>query len=268
MPVFLEARDGLIDLAPASASYETLAPRIEAAKIAIEKLITLCGRGNREHAALAEYGEECRAELDRVKPPEPGIRWYVIAQQIEGYRSHYLAMSKQQPGDYPPLEPALSTAIDTVVLTTGILALQFPEIAKSQDDFEKYEGRQLGVRRAQRELLDDALSALATSNGVLTPEAAAVANRISGLDPGATPEDAPETARIVATKNGLMRAFLVAIAKRAVEKAGKKIGDALVEAGYSSALAFLISVKPNLLALAAQWPAMYGFVEPLFRLIG
>ena len=280
-------RDGRIDLAPSRASYEALSSRIAAARLAIEDLAVICRRGNQQHAALGDYAERYRAELERLVPSEPGIVWYVSAQKIENYRSNYVVVSKQQPGEYPPFEPALSTVIDAVVLATGILARLFPEIAKSQDDFEKYAGRQVGVRRAERELLDATLSDLAASDSVLTPRAAAVAKTIAELDPAATPEDAPETARTVATKSGFLRSFLSAIAKVVLEKAQTQVGylrenlrtkglydvskeivKALVLGGFSSTVTFLKGAVPALLLLASQWPAMFGFIPPLLRLLG
>lgn len=283
----LAARDARIDLAPTTTSHEAVASRVRAARFAINDLIAVCSRGNQQHAALVDYAEQYRAELDNLNPPEPGIVWYVIAQKIENYRSNYLAVSKQQPGEYPPLEPALSTVIDAAVLATGILARLFPEIAKSQDDFEKYSGRQVGVRRAERELLDAALSDLADLEGVLTARAAQVARTVADLDPGATPVDAPEMARTVAIKSGFLRGFFGAIAKVVLEKAriqigylrehirtkggydvSKEIVKELVHGGFSSTVSFLTGAVPALLHLASLWPAMFDFIPPLLRLLG
>jgi hypothetical protein len=263
----LVAHDGLIDLAPTTARYQHLTPRIEAARAALHDLIAVCEQGNQQHAALAEYAEEDLVALEGLKPSDPGIPWYVRAQKIEAYRSNYVAQSKQQPGEYPPLDPALSTEIDTVVLTTGILARSFPEIAKSQDDFEKYAGRQLDARRIQRELLDTTLANLAASDGVLTPRAAAVVQEIVALDPGAAAEDASETARIAATKSGFVRSFLAAVAKLVLEQVGKEIIKSIFEQHYPKLLQWLSKMKPDLVSLAAKWRAMYDFVEALYRTI-
>jgi hypothetical protein len=173
------------------------------------------------------------------------------------------------------------------VLATGILARLFPEIAKSQDDFEKYSGRQVGVRRAERELLDAALSDLATSDGVLTQRAAAAAKTIVELDPGASPGDAPETLRVVATKSGFLRSFFSAIARVVLEKAqtqisylreniqskagydiSKEVVKGLLVGGFSGAVGYLTAAAPSLLQLASQWPAMFDFIPPLLRLLG
>jgi hypothetical protein len=207
-PSFLVERNGKIDLAPTTGSFEAIPSRIKAATLAAGDLIKVCRRGNQQHAALGDYAEQYRAQLDKLGPSEPGIVWYICAQKIENYRSNYAAVSRQQSDEYPPLEPDLSTVIDAVVLATGILARLFPEIAKSQDDFEKYSGRQVGVRRAERELLDAALSDLAVSQGVFTQRAAAAAKAIVELDPGVTPADASETTRVMATKSGFLRSFL------------------------------------------------------------
>jgi len=279
----LTVHGGRIDLAPTNARFKEVVSRIEAARTAIRRLILACESGNRQHAALGEYAEEYRATLDDLKPEDPGITWYVTAQMVENYRSNYVALSKQQPGEYPPLDAALSTQIDAVVLASGILARLFPEIAKSQDDFEKYSGRQVGVRRATRELLDHALSDLAAAENALSPRAAAVAKAVADLHPGATPDDAPEVARTVATKSGFLRGSMVAIAKFVLEQAGylrenirskgsydisKEIIKKLVEIGSVGILGYMSATAQNLTSLAAQWPAMFDFIAPLLRLLG
>ena len=204
-PNLLVTREGLIDLAPTEATDEVLAAHIESARALISGLIAVCRQGNQQHAVLADYAEQYRAQLDKLGASTSGVQWFVIAQKIELYRCHYVASSHLQPGEYPPLDPGISTEIDTVILATGILARQFPEIAKSQDDFEKYAGRQIGVRRSQSDLMSAVLVAAADA---ATPRAAAVVKASGELDPGATPEEAPEASRAAATKAGLVRGIL------------------------------------------------------------
>jgi hypothetical protein len=98
-----------------------------------------------------------------------------------------------------------------------MLARIFPEIARSQDQIREYAGDQVEVRKAVRKLVDPMLSALSLSEGVLTQRASAVAAQVASLHLGATPDTAPEAARVTAAKTGLLRGFLEVIARLAVE---------------------------------------------------
>ncbi len=131
----LTAQNGLVDLAPNTTRSDALTSRIAAAKTHISDLIDECERGNQHHARLGDYAKAYRDGLSGLTTPTPAISWYIHAQKIENYRSNYAAVSRDNPLEYPPLEPWLSTSIDAVVLATGIIARLFPEIAECQDQF-------------------------------------------------------------------------------------------------------------------------------------
>src|SRR3954464_11768769 len=137
----LIARDGQIDLVGTSASDADIAPRVEAAKVAIEDLIEACARSNL-HSSLHRFAERYRTELDRLHSGETGLTWYIVAQRIEMYRATYGTSSGRDPAEYPPLEPDFATLVDTVILANAMLAPVFPEISRSQDDIRKYAGEQ------------------------------------------------------------------------------------------------------------------------------
>jgi Clp amino terminal domain, pathogenicity island component len=284
---FVKADNGIIDLTINSSINKELNSRIGAAESAIETLIRLCRKGNQQHSDLANFADEYKLQLGNLTSDSSGIIWYVVAQKIEIYRSNYIALSKIKSSEYPPLDASMSTIIDTVVISTAIIARLFPEIAECQDDVEKYAVKQIGVRSATRKLLDGALSDLAHSDGVLTPRASAIAEKIAVLDPGATPEDAPEMVRAVATKSNFLRDFLGAIAKESLKFAqrqaayleqniktkafydlSKEIVKSLVENGYSRALEYISNIHRSLITLSETWPSMFDFVPALLRILG
>src|SRR3954464_14512384 len=78
----LIARDGQIDLVGTSASDADIAPRVEAAKVAIEDLIEACARSNL-HSSLHRFAERYLTELGGLHSGEPGLTWYIVAQRIE-----------------------------------------------------------------------------------------------------------------------------------------------------------------------------------------
>ncbi len=283
----LQIRNGELDLAPSQVNFDYLDSRIDAAKTAINELVNACEEGNQPHAVLGEFAKQYRDALNSLHPSSSGISWYVKAQQIETYRANYVQASRTESDEYPPFDPRMSTIIDSLVLATGILARRFPEIAKSQDDFQKYSGREINTRREVRNLLSSALSAMAMSTtALLSPRAATVAREVAELDINNLDND-PATQRLIATKAGFLRNYLVTVAKASVVPLrnqlghlienirtkglydlGKEMIKALVQQGLGSTIIFLGIIKPTLLSLSAMWPAMFQFIAPLLRLLG
>jgi hypothetical protein len=211
----LTAHSGRIDLAGTTASDEDIAPRVDAAALAIQDLIEATANSNL-HATLRAFAQRYRTELGRLRSGEPGLSWYVVAQRIELYRFNYIAQSGHDPAEYPALEAGIGTLIDSVILATAMLAGILPEIARSQEHIRQYSGEQVDVRTALRELVNPSLSALSHKEGVLTLRAAAVTAEAAELNIGTTPDNAPEAVRVNATKVGLLRGFLGAMARLAV----------------------------------------------------
>jgi hypothetical protein len=286
-PGLIIAENGLFDIAASSANFDLLKDRIESAYVAIDNLIVRCERGNMQHADLAAFAKEYKDELSRLSIEASGISWYSTARKIENYRSNYVAVSKEDPGEYPRLDPGFSATIDNVVLATGIIARLFPEIARCQDDFETYAGRQIGVRISERNLLDSALSDLAASQEVMTPRAGVVTRKIADLSTGKSPEDSPEVARTVATKAGFVRSFIAAMAGeilRVGRSQMKLLGDNvktkityditkelakyLMIDGYTQAVSLIGKLRITLGQLAESWPAMFDFIPAVLRLLG
>ena len=281
----LSAHNGLIDLAGTTASNEDITPRVEAAVLAIEDLIEATANSNL-HATLHGFAQRYRSELDRLRSGEPGLSWYITAQRIELYRSHYIVYSGHDPIEYPALEPGIGTLIDLVILASAMIAGILPEIARSQEHIRQYSGEQVDVRTALRELVDPSLTALSHAEGVLTLRAAAVTAEAAALDIAATPADAPEAVRVHATKAGLLRGFLGAIARLAVASThqvanlrenirtkgvydvSKEVVKWLITGGYEKTYTFVADTVSTLIRLAATWPAMFNFVRPLLRLLG
>ena len=281
----LTARSGRIDLAGTTASDEDIAPRVEAAALAIEDLIEATANSNL-HATLRGFAQRYRTELGRLRSGEPGLSWYITAQQVELYCSHYIAHSANDPAEYPALEPGIGTLIDSVILATAMLAGILPEIARSQEHIRQYSGEQVDVRTALRELVDPSLSALSHTEGVLTFRAAAVTAEAAALNIGSTPDDAPEAVRVHATKVGLLRGFLGAMARLAVAGThqmahlqenirtkgaydiSKEVVKWLITGGYEKTYRFAADSASTLFKLATTWPAMFNFVRPLLRLLG
>lgn len=280
---FMTARDGRVDLADTRSDASEVEPRKLAASRAAADLLSLCRRGNLQHGALVDFTERYISNLNQMPTSLPAIVWFVEAQKIENYRANYMATSTKQPGEYPPLEPELSTAIDAVVLATGILARLFPDIAKSQDDFEKYAGRQVSVRKATRDLLDRALSDLAASTNVLTPRARELTKEIAELNVGSASPESAEASRTIATKAGLIRSFLDSVANLAHEQIiylqenirtkaaydiSKVITKGLMVSGFGALLDYLHFCSPVIHSLAEAWPSMFKFTKSLLRLLG
>jgi hypothetical protein len=281
----LTARSGRIDLAGTTASNEDIAPRVAAAALAIEDLIEATANSNL-HATLRRFAQGYQTELGRLRPGEPGLSWYLKAQAIELYRSNYIAYSAQDPAEYPALEPGIGTLIDSVILATAMLAGILPEIARSQEHIRQYSGDQVDVRTALRELVDPSLSALSHTEGVLTLRAAAVTAEAVALNIGTARDNAPEAVRVHATKAGLLRGFLGAMARLAVAgthqianlrenirtkgmyDVSKEVVKWLMTGGYEKAYRFVADSVSTLLKLATTWPAMFNFVLPLLRLLG
>ena len=286
-PSLIVAEDGKFDLAAPLREGDLLGERIDGAHSAIDNLITRCGRGNMQHSDLGVFAQEYKSELSKLSNDTPGISWYLIAQKIENYRSNYVALSKEDPGEYPRLDPGFSATIDSVVLATGIIARILPEIAKCQDDFYTYAGLQTGVRIKQRELLDAALSDLASAQEVMTPRAAIITKKIAELDTGASTEISPEVARTVATKAGFIRSFVAALASeilrvgkaqmkyladnirtKAAYDFSKEITKLLILDGYSKTIGLMENSKIIFSRLAESWPAMFDFIPAVLRLLG
>jgi hypothetical protein len=176
--------------------------------------------------------------------------------------------------------------IDSVILTSAMLAGILPEIARSQEHIRQYSGEEVDVRAALRELVDPSLTALFHAEGVLTLRAAAVTGEAAALDIAATPANAPEAVRVHATKVGLLRGFLGAMARLAVASThqvanlrenirtkgvydiSKEVVKWLITGGYDKTYRFVAHLVPTLFALATTWPAMFNFVRPLLRFLG
>jgi hypothetical protein len=281
----LTARSGRIDLAGTTASDEDIAPRVAAAALAIEDLIETTANSNL-HATLHGFAQRYQRELGRLRSGEPGLSWYITALRIELYRSNYIAHSGHDPGEYPALEPGIGTLIDSVILATAMLAGVLPEIARSQEHIRQYSGEQVDVRTALRELVDPSLNALSLTEGVLTPRAAAVTAEVAALNIGTTPDNAPEAVRVRATKAGLLRGFLGAMARLTVAGThqvahlrenirtkgaydiSKEVVKWLINGGYEKTYRFVADSASTLFKLATTWPAMFNFVLPLLRLLG
>jgi hypothetical protein len=238
------------------------------------------------HSTLRRFAQRYRTALDGLRSGEPSLPWYITAQRIELYRANYIAHSDRDPAEYPPLEPGIAALIDSVILATAMLAGILPEIARSQEHIRQYSGEQVDVRTAVRELVDPSLSALARAEGVLTSRAAAVTSEAAALNVGRMPETAPEAVRVYATKGGLLRGFLGVLARLAVAAmhqaaqlresirtkgmydATKEVIKWLVEGGYEKTYNFVAASVATLVPLTTMWPALFGFVLPLLRLLG
>jgi hypothetical protein len=262
-----------------------ISPRVEAAALAIEDLIEATANSNL-HATLRRFAQQYRTELDRLRSGEPGLSWYITAQRIELYRSNYIAHSGHDPAEYPALEPGIATLIDSVILATAMLAGILPEIARSQEHIRQYSGEQVDVRTALRELVDPSLTALSHTEGVLTLRAATVTAEAAALNIGTTLDNAPEAVRVHATKAGLLRGFLGAMARLAVAgthqvahlrenirtkgvyDVSKEVVKWIITGGYEKSYEFVANSVSTLFKLATTWPAMFNFVLPLLRLLG
>src|SRR5207244_3335857 len=82
--LLLEARDGQIDLMGTSATLDEIAPCIEAARFAIDRMIAGCAHSNL-HRPLHGFGEDYRTELNGLSPGKPAVVWYMAAHGIELY---------------------------------------------------------------------------------------------------------------------------------------------------------------------------------------
>ena len=242
---------------------------------------SICERQANKHPDIKALIDQYDDALQKLRSGRGVYSIFLAGQEIETLLRVKSSTSYDDDRN-PQIDADLLFALNSLITAHAGLVMQFPDVVNFTHELDQYRRQSESLDALRNRILDPVLSQLSGSKNIFDEDTRHLTELVNNLGVRERDSGLSPSANVVAVKHGWLRGTLAAIG-RLILKNGSEfakaardgvIGGAAFEIAkrpetlVGAITLFLIGARGQLLQLADQLPAAFGWLRQMLSLLG